>query len=330
ADPNLTKVCGGDPIGGYDPLGLRPPQPSQNVIQAFQSGEKETPAFQFAGDWTDPSTYLKLEVNDFQMTGIAIVNAPLMACRIYFLPGEQLANQYIANYQITGSESDALVMTLDPMWLVMSGVEERRSGLGLNADNYGQVLTEGQKTASGFRIAFGTVQTALIAVPAGKFLAGTTGGRTAALMLEGTPYTQARQVAALSRYLETAPIINAPNSASVVSGLNAAERATRLRVETQEGIELIANPKKYAQPDAWWRIDPSTVADVDFMGQPRAYKFWDTQRANFMKQIDTHLAKYHFVVIDLTGATESQVMEILMKVSTLSTREQGAIIFTGW
>jgi hypothetical protein len=61
------------------------------------------------------------------------------------------------------------------------------------------------------------------------------------------------------------------NRLSRFSWLRLDERATAMRVEAQEGIELIENPVK-GGADTLWHLNSKTAAHVDFMGVPRAYE----------------------------------------------------------
>jgi len=112
--------------------------------------------------------------------------------------------------------------------------------------------------------------------------------------------------------------------------LDQVEQATLLRTEAQEGIELFGNPVLGGQPDAFWKIDSSTCADVDFVGKPGAYQNWGKAQAGFLEQIGTHAQKYDFTVVDLTGASESQIYQILERIDSLPKALRNGIITTGW
>ena len=112
--------------------------------------------------------------------------------------------------------------------------------------------------------------------------------------------------------------------------LSSSERATMLRLEAQEGIQLTGNSVKYHRVDAYWHIDAKNIATVDFMGHPNAYVHWASQQANFMGRIDSHLAKVDFVVVDLTGAAEAHIYQVLEHFYKLPASAQARIIFTGW
>lgn len=47
-------------------------------------------------------------------------------------------------------------------------------------------------------------------------------------------------------------------------------------------------------------------------------------------QIERHATNHDFTVIDLTGANETQIYEILAKIYSLPTVKQGGIVLTGW
>jgi RHS repeat-associated protein len=112
--------------------------------------------------------------------------------------------------------------------------------------------------------------------------------------------------------------------------LSANEQATMLRTEAQEGIQLQGNPQRYQSPDAFWQVDSSTTADVDFMGHPNAFSYWGDQQENFLNQITTHAQENDFAVIDLTGASEEQTYQILEHIYSLPSVLQSGIILTGW
>jgi len=59
-----AESCRNDPVDFTDPLGL-----TENVVQAFQLGDKETPAYQFSGSgsWSDPTAYRSLEMSHQEM-----------------------------------------------------------------------------------------------------------------------------------------------------------------------------------------------------------------------------------------------------------------------
>ncbi len=112
--------------------------------------------------------------------------------------------------------------------------------------------------------------------------------------------------------------------------LRPAERLTAARLEAQEGIQLIENPVRgSAGADALWRIDSSRAAHVDFIGVPQAYQpgRWP---GNFLNKVEHHATWHDFTVIDVTGASEAQIYQIMEKVYSLPTVKQGGIIFTGW
>jgi hypothetical protein len=111
--------------------------------------------------------------------------------------------------------------------------------------------------------------------------------------------------------------------------LRASEIQTMLRFEEQEGFQLLGNPIS-GENDAFWQMDSSTTATVDFMGHPNAYVNWDTQETQFFNQIARHAGNYDFTVIDLTGASEEQIYQILEYVESLSSTLQNKIVFVGW
>jgi hypothetical protein len=49
-----------------------------------------------------------------------------------------------------------------------------------------------------------------------------------------------------------------------------------------------------------------------------------------MDRIVDHLAANDFVPIDLTGANETQIYQILEFIETLSLSQQGGIVLVGW
>lgn len=117
--------------------------------------------------------------------------------------------------------------------------------------------------------------------------------------------------------------------------LTPAEQQTMLRVEAQEGIELQGTAVRNERPDAVWIENGKPVAGVEFTGQPGLYQNWASQGQHFVgdilpKKISLNELHKDFTVIDLTGSTEAQQMEILDAYYKLPAVQRGGIVFTGW
>ncbi|MDZ4199376.1 MAG: RHS repeat-associated core domain-containing protein [Kiritimatiellia bacterium] len=78
---NLTAFCNGDPINKVDPLGLK----NTNVIELNLPGIS-SPAYQFAGDWTNPSSFRAL-----QLSGFAVVDKVTKPLQYSMLAGVAVA-----------------------------------------------------------------------------------------------------------------------------------------------------------------------------------------------------------------------------------------------
>lgn len=69
----------------------------------------------------------------------------------------------------------------------------------------------------------------------------------------------------------------------------------------------------------------------DQMGNPETAKFWTKKNAaNFMRQIDKHVAKADYLVLDLTGFTEGQKAQVRTHIDTLSAAQQAKIVRIGF
>ena len=110
--------------------------------------------------------------------------------------------------------------------------------------------------------------------------------------------------------------------------LRATERPAAARLEAQEGIRLTENPVR-GGADALWNLDSSTTARVDVMGVPEAYKPGNWSE-DFLDSIGRHARNHDFTAIDLTGASESRIYQIMEKVYSLPPVQQGGIIYVGW
>jgi hypothetical protein len=133
--------------------------------------------------------------------------------------------------------------------------------------------------------------------------------------------------------------IGVSSANSTVAGrfgkLSAAEQQTMLSVEAQEGIELAGTPVANARPDAVWIENGKPVAGIEFTGQPGLYRNWASQGPSFLgntlpKKVLLNQLHNDFTVIDLTGSTEAQRMQILGAYYKLTSVQRGGIIFTGW
>ena len=107
-----------------------------------------------------------------------------------------------------------------------------------------------------------------------------------------------------------------------IERLSAAERATSerlmvalrqsLRVSEHEGADFVS----------------AAGTTYDAMGTPQAYQFWNQKE--FSGSINTHLRKSNdYTVIDLTGASRSQIDAIKGYVGSLSERARATILFVG-
>jgi phosphoheptose isomerase len=64
------------------------------------------------------------------------------------------------------------------------------------------------------------------------------------------------------------------------------------------------------------------------MGGGKAYESWKPSDVeNFIKSVYKHAAKHDFTVIDLTGASEEQIIQIMEAVYKLPKIQQGGIYF---
>lgn len=102
--------------------------------------------------------------------------------------------------------------------------------------------------------------------------------------------------------------------------LNAAEEATLGRLREIFPSEEFAGVNS---PSADF-IGKS--GEFDAMGAPGAFRDWARQRDNFMRQIPRHAHKSDFGVVDMTGASESQVAEVMQYYGTLDSATQNRLI----
>ncbi|WFE25309.1 polymorphic toxin-type HINT domain-containing protein [Solwaraspora sp. WMMD791] len=108
-------------------------------------------------------------------------------------------------------------------------------------------------------------------------------------------------------YVSAGPAVvlvhNCPRSVPI---LNAAEQAT---LERMNKIFPGEDIRGINAPDGDF-IDGNGVK-YDAMGAPGAFANWDRQRTRFLAQIPRHAYKSDFAVVDLTGASPSQVNDVM-------------------
>lgn len=113
-------------------------------------------------------------------------------------------------------------------------------------------------------------------------------------------------------------------------GLKPAEQDTLIRLQ-EERPDVEAAPRGRYGDDPGYEYVDSEGRTYDQMGNPNTSRFWGTQRAKFLDQINRHLLKsVNYVVIDMTGFTQQQAAAVTQYIDSLPEAGQARIIKVGF